>query len=103
MTEIDNLKDIINDLTLALEMWIEGYPFDEDHKVKQRILINRACFAIGKPRSVAELVSMLGIADKLDPEILENIQSNELCHQCDYTFCSIRDSCVRYKRKINND
>lgn len=65
MTETEKLKSIINDLTLALEMWIDGYPFDDDHKHKQKILINEACVAIGKPRSIKELIEMTGIENKL--------------------------------------
>lgn len=61
MATEEELKNIINDLTLALELWIDGYPFDEDHKKKHRILINRACLLIGKPRSIAELKKMLNI------------------------------------------
>lgn len=99
MSEIEELKDIINDLTLVVEMYIAGYPFDEDHKAKHHILVNKACSMIGKPRSLAELVTMIGISDKLKPDVLEDIKLNELCHQCDYTICSIRESCIRYQEK----
>ncbi len=77
MTEIDNLKSLINDLTLALEMWIDGYPFDEDHKAKQRMLINRASFAIGKPRNIKELIKMAKLEDKLSPEMLEKLKKEK--------------------------
>jgi hypothetical protein len=99
MSETEDLKDIINDLTLVVEMYIAGYPFDEDHKAKHHILVSRANYMIGKPRSLCELVTMTGISDKLKTEVLEDIKLNEQCHQCDYIFCSIRDSCVRYKEK----
>ena len=54
-----HLASIINDLTLSLEMWIEGYPFDDNHKVKQLRLINEACVLIGKPRTIEELKTMV--------------------------------------------
>jgi len=53
------LSDIVNDLTLSLEMWIDGYPFDENHKTKQKKLINNACLLIGKPRNIEELKEMM--------------------------------------------
>ena len=48
------LGDAIDDLTLALSQWIDGYPFDEDHKYKQRKLVDHACALIGKPRTIKE-------------------------------------------------
>ena len=63
----DALADMINDLTLALSMWIDGYPFDDDHKCKQRDLIYRACVMIGKPNTMEELAKMCG----LDEELIE--------------------------------
>lgn len=51
---------VINDLTLALEMTLDGYRFDEDHREKQRALIERSCVLIGKPRSIEELGRMIG-------------------------------------------
>lgn len=50
---------IINDLTLSLSMWIDGYPFDDDHKAKQREMIDNACVMIGKPRTIEELAEMI--------------------------------------------
>ena len=58
------LSDIINDLTLSLEMWIDGYPFDDDHICKQRDMIDNACLLIGKPRNMEELVEMSGLGDE---------------------------------------
>jgi hypothetical protein len=57
--EIAKLKDCINDLTLSLSMWIEGYPFDEDHKEKQRRMVDYASVLIGKPRTPEELMEMI--------------------------------------------
>jgi hypothetical protein len=58
MSDLEELKSTINDLTLTLEMWLENYPFDEDHKEKQRKLIDRSCKQIGKPRNIEELKDM---------------------------------------------
>ena len=55
------LSNMINDLTLSLEMWINGYPFDEDHKIKQKMMIDNACLLIGKPRDIEELKEMVGL------------------------------------------
>lgn len=65
------LEDIINDLTLALEMHINGYPFDEHHKIKQLRLIDEASKLIGKPRTIEELKEMIqNIKDKTEPTAL---------------------------------
>lgn len=53
------LSSMINDLTLSLGMWIDGYPFDDDHKEKQKMMINNACLLIGKPRTIEELKEMM--------------------------------------------
>jgi hypothetical protein len=58
---VERLKDTINDLTLSLSMWIGGYPFDEDHKTKQLIMIDNDCLLIGKPRTIEELKEMMKI------------------------------------------
>lgn len=55
---IEQLKNIINDLTLSLEMWIEGYHFDENHISKQKNLIKRANNLIGKPNSIEDILKM---------------------------------------------
>ena len=52
---IKELQDTINDLTLSLASWIEGYPFDGHHIFKQTIMIDHACVIIGKPRTIEEL------------------------------------------------
>ena len=57
------LSDMINDLTLSLEMWIDGYPFDDDHREKQKMMINNACLLIGKPRTVEEMKWMMGLKE----------------------------------------
>ena len=55
------LQDVINDLTLSLEMWLGDYPFDADHKYKQKRMIDNACVLIGKPRTIKELKEMMGL------------------------------------------
>ena len=57
-------SQIINDLTMSLEWWIGGYPFDDDHICKQRDMIDNACLLIGKPRNMEELVEMSGLGDE---------------------------------------
>jgi len=59
------LSDMINDLTQSLSMWIDGYPFDDDHCCKQRTMIDNACLLIGKPRTMEELATMSGFDDEL--------------------------------------
>lgn len=49
------LKNIINDLVLCLNMWIEDYPFDDNHITKQKILVDKAYRAIGIPITLEEL------------------------------------------------
>ena len=58
---VKQLQDTINDLTLSLEMWLGDYPFDDDHKYKQKQMINNACVLIGKPRTIEELKEMMGL------------------------------------------
>lgn len=55
------LGNTINDLTLSLSMWIEGYPFDKNHKAKQKQMIDNACVMIGKPRTTEELKKMMDL------------------------------------------
>ncbi len=55
MDDVNKFKDIINDLTLCLEMWIDGYSFDENHIYKQKELIKKANKLIGKPNSIEEI------------------------------------------------
>jgi len=58
---IEQLQNTINNLTLSLEMWLEDYPFDDDHKAKQKQMIDNACVLIGKPRTIEELKEMMGL------------------------------------------
>lgn len=62
LNEIDGLRaknqklsDVVNDLMLTVGMYIEGYPFDEHHKIKQKELNDYACRLIGKPTTINEL------------------------------------------------
>ena len=59
MDDINKLKDTINDLTLCVEMWIDGYPFDENHIYKQKELIKGANKLIGKPNSIEEITEAI--------------------------------------------
>ena len=60
----DALADMINDLTLSLELWLDGYEFDDEDPIKLRRLLNRACVLIGKPRTMEELAVMCGLDDE---------------------------------------
>jgi hypothetical protein len=61
---VDYLQDVINDLTLVVEMYIDKYPFDGHHRIKQKRLVSYACQLIGKPRTITELKKMLKIREK---------------------------------------
>jgi hypothetical protein len=61
---VDYLQDVINDLTLVVEMYMSDYPFDEDHKCKQQRLVDYASQLIGKPRTIEEAAQMVGITRK---------------------------------------
>lgn len=56
---IKELKDAINDLTLIVEMYMDDYPFDADHKKKHKKIVDYACLLIGKPRTIEELKQMV--------------------------------------------
>ncbi|GAG75086.1 unnamed protein product, partial [marine sediment metagenome] len=43
-------------LCLALSWYIEGYPFDEDHKWKHRDLVGRAQRKLGIPEKLEDLL-----------------------------------------------
>ncbi len=58
---VKQLQDTINDLTLSLAMWLDEYPFDDNHKAKQKQMIDNACVLIGKPRTIDELKEMMGL------------------------------------------
>ena len=49
------LENIINDLILSLNMWIGGYPLDDNHITKQKELIKRGYRAIGTPLTMEEM------------------------------------------------
>lgn len=53
--EVIYLKNIINDLVLSLSMWTNGYPFDNNHIVKQNKLIKRAYRVLGTPTTETEM------------------------------------------------
>lgn len=69
---------MINDLTMVLEMRLDGYSFDEDHHEKHRALLERACVLIGKPRTIEELGSMLG--HELSDDDLRRISTERMDH-----------------------
>lgn len=52
---------IINDLTFSLSLWLSGYEMDAEDPEKLRDMLRTACVMIGKPRTMEELVKMLGL------------------------------------------
>lgn len=60
LNELDDYTgNLINDLWCALALYVEGYPFDENHREKHLILIQRAQIRLGIPETLEELVEML--------------------------------------------
>ena len=57
-------SQIINDLTMSLGLWLDGYTMDAEDPEKLRNLLKTACAAIGKPRTMEELVAMLGLSEQ---------------------------------------
>lgn len=58
------MSSTINDLTLSLEMWLDGYEFDAEYPIKLNNLLDFACVLIGKPRTMEELAVMAGLDAK---------------------------------------
>ena len=52
---------IINDLTFSLGLWLDGHEMDDEDPEKLRDLLKMACAMIGKPRTMEELVKLLGL------------------------------------------
>jgi len=52
-TEI--LCDLINELVTVISLYLNNYPFDSDHRAKQKILCDMAYRAIGTPLDRKEL------------------------------------------------
>ena len=57
---IRRLSDTINSLTATVSLYLRQYPFDDDHRAKQQMMVDSACLMIGKPRTVEEMREMLG-------------------------------------------
>jgi len=64
MMEIQNQKfhHAINDLTLTVAMYVENYPFDEDHKKKHNKMVEIYSKLIGKPTTIEELMDSIDLA-----------------------------------------
>jgi len=52
---------IINDLTFSLSLWLNGHEMDDEDPEKLRDLLKSSCAMIGKPRTMEELVKLLGL------------------------------------------
>ena len=65
--ENSELLDILNDLILGFGMYIDGYPFDEDHKKKQKKLLLRANLILNKyTGSINQLYNIAKESDNPD-------------------------------------
>ena len=53
----DDTENLINDLCLALSFYVEGYPFDDEHRTKHRTLINKAYDMIGIPDTIKDILN----------------------------------------------
>ncbi len=60
----EHLSQTINDMIMSLRLWINDYPFDDNHIAKQKTMIDNACLLIGAPRTVEELAVMAGLDDE---------------------------------------
>lgn len=58
------MSTTINDLTLSLELWLDGYEMDAEDPIKLNNLLDFACVLIGKPRTMEELAVMAGLDAK---------------------------------------
>ena len=58
-----DLENMINDLTLTVSMYHHGYPFDENHKHKQRLLMCQAYMLIGTPINTRGMAKSVGFDD----------------------------------------
>ena len=72
--EIEVYGNMINDLVVALNMWIHRYPFDEDHIEKQKMLIDRAYVLIGTPRTVEEMKEYLKLENKPESQYNRDVE-----------------------------
>lgn len=52
---LDDLSNAINDLTLVVDLYADGYAFDEHHKQKHKKLTVAASRLIGKATTIEEL------------------------------------------------
>lgn len=59
--EVIYLKNIINDLVLALNFYINGYPLDDNHIAKQKELIIRSYRVLGTPITIEEMKVFLAL------------------------------------------
>ena len=68
---ITELQDVINDLVLMGSFYVEGYPFDEDHKAKHRKLLE-----------YARKVAMLPSIEDLEKWVTEGKEWKPVCSKC---------------------
>ncbi len=109
--KIKKLEDIINDLTLVVGMYINEYPFDDNHKVKQQILVNYAHLSINTPINTRGMARYAGV-EYVGNDLVEVILTEEeakhtldvfdyLVNNCNYPK-EIESTLINISKQINN-
>ena len=109
--KIKKLEDIINDLTLVVGMYLGDYPFDDDHKVKQQILINYAHLSINTPINTRGMARYAGV-EYVGNDLVEVILTEEeakrtldvfdyLINKCNYSE-ETDSALINISKQINN-
>ncbi len=84
--KIKKLEDIINGLTLVVGMCLHDYPFDDDHKVKQQMLVNYAHMIIGVPVNSRGMARYVGV-EYVGNDLLEIVLTeDEAKHTLDVLY-----------------
>lgn len=109
--EIKNLKNIINDLILTVAMYIDDYPFDEDHKTKQRMLVKYGYFTLNTPinnRAMAKYAGVKYTGNDLVEVILTEEEARHILDVFDFLIncCNYpeekQSALINISKQINN-
>ena len=109
--KIKKLEDSINDLTLVVGMYVHDYPFDDDHKVKQQMLVNYAHMMIGLPVNSRARVRYVGV-ECVGNDLVKTIITEEeakctldvfdyLINKCNYSE-ETDPALINISKQINN-
>jgi hypothetical protein len=104
--KIKKLEDIINDLTSVVGMYIHDYPFDDDHKVKQQILMNYAHLSINTPINTRGMAKHAGVKYAGNDLVEVVLTEEEAKHTLDILYhltynCSYSEEAVYTLENIN--